>query len=250
MLVSIITVAFNERDSIADTIESVLKQDYKNVEYIIIDGGSTDGTLDVISRYKDNISKVVSEPDDGIYDAMNKGLNLVTGDIIGFLNADDFYVGKHVIEKVVKVMQADDISCCYGSVEYVAKNNPNKVIRTWRSQPYQDGLFKKGWQPPHPTCFIKKKVFEKYGCFNTDFKISADYELMLRLLRKHRIKSCYIPQILAGMRTGGQSNKNLWQILKANIECYQAWRQNGLEISPFIIFKKPLSKVTQLVKRL
>lgn len=245
MTVTIITVCFNSVETIEDTIGSVLSQDYKEIEYIIIDGGSTDGTLDVLKKYRDQVHKYISEADDGIYDAMNKGLNLATGDVVGFLNADDFYADNDVIEKIAGVMQSNDVDCCYGDLEYVAPDNPGKTVRRWKSQPYQSGLFKKGWHPPHPTFFAKKIIFDKYGGFDNGYNIGADYELMLRFLKKHGIKSCYIPTTLVRMRIGGKSNKNLCQIIRANIECYRAWKKNGLTISPFIMFRKPLSKVRQ-----
>jgi glycosyltransferase len=226
-----------------------LSQDYKDIEYIIVDGGSTDTTLDTLTRYQGRISRFISEPDQGMYDAMNKGLKLVTGDLIGFLNSDDFYANENVIGRTVKAIQANKADCCYGNLEYVAKDNSGKTVRRWKSKPYQDGLFERGWHPPHPTFFAKRHIFDKYGHFDPNYKISADYELMLRLLKKHGIKSCYIPDVLVKMKIGGKSNKNLWQILKANIECYQAWKKNGLKISPFIMLKKPASKLVQYVKR-
>jgi glycosyltransferase len=245
MKVSIITVCLNSAETIEDTIKSILSQDYEEIEYIIVDGGSTDGTLDILKKYRDQIHKYISESDEGIYDAMNKGLCLATGDIIGFLGADDFYANFNVIQTVVDTFSSYQTDCCYGDIEYIAKNNPDRVVRSWQSCPFQNGLFEKGWHPPHPTFFVKKYIFDKYGCFDLDYKISADYELMLRFLKKNRIKSCYIPQVLVKMRTGGKSNKNLRQIIRANIECYQAWKKNGLIISPFIMLRKPLSKTAQ-----
>lgn len=249
MKVSIITVCFNSAETIEDTIKSVLGQGYKNIEYIIIDGGSTDGTLDILTKYQSRISKCISEPDNGIYDAMNKGAKLATGEILGFLNSGDIYASETVIRQIVKSIQTHNADCCYGNLEYVAENNPNKTVRRWISQPYQDGLFKKGWHPPHPTFFAKKSVFDKYGGFDLSYDIGADYELMLRFLKKYGIKSCYIPNVLVKMRSGGKSNKNLWQIIKANIECFRAWKKNGLNISPFIMLKKPASKLVQYVKK-
>jgi glycosyltransferase len=248
MKVSIITVCFNAAGTIEDTISSVLGQDYNDIEYIIIDGGSTDGTLDIIDRYRGKISKFISEPDNGVYDAMNKGLKLAIGDAIGFLNSDDFYVDKTVIRRIAEMMIATNADCCYGNLEYVDRNNINKTIRKWRSRPYYDGLFEKGWHPPHPTFFVKKSVFDKYGGFDLACDIGADYELMLRFLKRYGITSCYIPDVLVKMRIGGKSNRTLWQIIKANIECYQAWKKNGLKITPLIILKKPVSKLIQYVK--
>ena len=249
MLVSIITSVLNGGATIEDTIRSVLRQNYKNIEYIIVDGGSTDGTLAILARYQGKISKCISEPDKGIYDAMNKGIKLATGDVIGFLNSDDFYAGERVIQQIAEAIQAGNADCCYGDLEYVAGNNLNKTIRKWKSQPYEEGLFEKGWHPPHPTFFVKKSVFDKYGGFDLRYDIGADYELMLRFLKKYGVRSCYIPDVLVKMRTGGKSNKNLWQIIKANVECYRAWKRNNLEMSPFRMAKKPVSKLIQYLKR-
>jgi glycosyltransferase len=249
MKTSIITVCFNSVATIEDTIKSVLTQDYKDIEHIVVDGGSTDGTLGILAKYRNRIARCISEPDKGIYDAMNKGYGLATGEIIGFLNSGDFYAGENVIRRMVEVIQATKADCCYGNLEYVDRNNINKTIRKWKSRPYYDGLFEKGWHPPHPTFFVKKSIFDKYGGFDLVFDIGADYELMLRFLKRYGITSCYIPEVLVKMRTGGKSNKNLWQIVKANIECFHAWKKNGLKISPFIILKKPVSKLVQYIAK-
>jgi glycosyltransferase len=220
-----------------------------DVEYIVIDGGSTDGSVEMIDKYKDKICHFVSEPDKGIYDAMNKGLKLATGEMIAFLNAGDFYASETVISQVAAAMQETDCDAAYGDLKYVAKDNPAKTLRVWKSYPYVEGLFEKGWHPPHPAFFVKKHIFEKYGYFDLRYNIAADYELMLRFIRKYRIKSLYIPEVLVKMRIGGKSNKNLWRIIEANIECYRAWKKNGLNVSPFIMLKKPASKLIQYVKR-
>ncbi len=245
MKVSIITVCFNSAETIEETIRSVMSQDYRDIEYIIVDGGSSDGTLDILKKYSKKIHKLISEPDSGIYDAMNKGIGLATGEILGFLNSGDVYLSQTIIEQIVKSIKAQNADCCYGDLQYVAKNDLQKILRRWKSQPYSDGLFEKGWHPPHPTFYAKKYVFDEYGCFDLNYKISADYELMLRFLKKHGLKSCHIPEVLIKMRSGGKSNRNLWQILKANIECYQAWKKNGLKVSPLIMLRKPFSKLTQ-----
>lgn len=248
MKVSIITVCFNSNKTIKDTIESVMSQKYDNIEYIIVDGGSTDGTLETLAKYRDQISKHISEPDTGIYDAMNKGIKLATGDIVGFLNAGDFYAVETAILQIATSFQENDCEIVYADLEYVAENNPGKTVRKWKSQPYQSGLFKKGWHPPHPTFFAKKSIFDKYGGFDLSYNIGADYELMLRFLQKYNIKTEYIPRVLVKMRSGGISNKNLYQIIKANIECYRAWRKNGLKVTPLIMLKKPVSKLVQYMK--
>ena len=226
-----------------------MEQGYKNIEYIIIDGGSTDGTIDIINKYKDRVVKFVSEKDKGIYDGMNKGIKLATGDIIGILNSDDLYANKNVVKTMVRTMEEKNADVCWGDLVYVNAKNIDKVIRYWKSSEHKQGKFKNGWMPPHPTFFVKKWVYEKYGKFNLDFPISADYEIMLRFLEKYKVKSCYVPQILVKMRIGGKSNKSIKNIIKANIECYKAWDVNGLKINSLRIFLKPLSKIPQYFKR-
>ncbi|MFA5033573.1 MAG: glycosyltransferase family 2 protein [bacterium] len=245
MKVSIITVAFNSEKFIEHAINTVLSQTYKNIEYIIIDGGSIDGTINIIKKHKDKIAKFISEQDNGIYDAMNKGLKMATGDIIGILNSDDFYADNFVIETVVKNIKNENADSCWGDLFYVDKENTSKIVRNWKSSQYSKNNFGKGWMPPHPTFFVKKQIYEKYGYFNLDFRTSADYEIMLRFLEKYKIKSCYIPKVLVKMRIGGKSNKNIKNIIKANIECYNAWKINELQINPIVFFIKPLLKVLQ-----
>ncbi len=241
MKVSIITPTFNSAETLEDTVKSVLFQNYPDIEYIIIDGKSTDNTLDIVKKYK--IDKVISEPDKGIYDAMNKGIRLASGDVVGILNSDDIYVSKNVIDKVVKAIK--EVDCCWGNLLYVDRKDENKVIRKWFSSEYKEGLFKKGWHPPHSTFFVKKSVYDKHGVFNLNFKIAADYELMLRFLEKHKIKSSFIREILVKMKIGGTSNRSVLNIIKANIECYDAWKVNGLKINPLKLLLKPLSKIKQ-----
>ena len=248
-LISIITVVLNRKDTIEYTIKSVLGQSYKNIEYIIIDGGSMDGTVEIINKYRDKIARFISEPDRGIYDGMNKGIELATGDIIAILNSDDIYSNDKVIERVVAEIQKNGADVCWGDLVYVDAKNTDKIIRYWKSSEYKEGKFQKGWMPPHPTFFVKKWVYEKYGLFNFDFPISADYEIMLRFLERYKVKSCYIPQVLVKMRIGGQSGKSIKNIIKANLECYRAWRVNGLKINPLRILLKPLSKIPQYFKR-
>ena len=248
-LVSIITTVLNNKDTIEFAIKSVLEQSYKNIEYIVVDAGSTDGTKEIIEKYSNRINKFVSESDKGIYDGMNKGIELASGDIIGILNSDDFYANNKIIENVVKEIKEKNTDCCWGDMVYVNKKNINKIVRYWKSSEYKKGKFEKGWMPPHSTLFVKKQVYEKHGIFSLDLPISADYELMLRFLEKYKVRSCYIPQVLIKMRIGGRSNKSIKNIIKANIECYKAWKINGLKINFLRIFLKPLSKIHQYFKR-
>ncbi len=242
MKVSIITPTFNSAETLENTIKSVLSQSYPDIEYIIVDGKSTDNTLDIVKKY-DKINKVISEPDKGIYDAMNKGIRLATGDVVGILNSDDIYASENVIDRVVKAIKETD--CCWGNLLYVDKKDENKTIRRWISSEYKEDLFEKGWHPPHSTFFVKKNVYDRYGVFNLNFKIAADYELMLRLLEKNKISFSFIPEILVKMKIGGTSNRSVLNIIKANIECYNAWKVNELKINPLKLFLKPFSKVKQ-----
>lgn len=240
---------FNNKELIEDCINSVLNQTHRNIEYIIIDGGSTDGTVEIIKKYENKISKWLSETDKGIYDALNKGIKMATGDIIGFLHADDVYANNKVIETVAHEMKSHNVDSCYGDLLYVDKNNTDKIIRYWKSKSYRDGLFRKGWMSPHPTFFVKKKIYDKYGYFNTEFRIASDYELMLRFLEKHRISTYYIPEVLIKMRIGGTSNRSLKNLITKTTEDYRAWKVNNLKRSFYTIPFKNLSKIPQFFMR-
>lgn len=249
MKVSIITVSFNAEETISDTIKSVINQDYENIEYIIMDGASKDKTSSIIKSFGFKVTKFISEPDKGIYDAMNKGLALATGEIIGILNADDFYADSNVISKVVKRFQEEKVEGLYADLVYVKRNDTNKITRVWRSGDYSKGKFLKGWMPPHPTFFVKREVYEKYGNFNLDLPSAADYEIMLRFIHKHEIKITYLPSIIIKMRVGGQSNVTLKNRIKANKEDREAWKINGLKPGVFTLIRKPLSKVGQFFRK-
>jgi glycosyltransferase len=246
--ISVITAVRNGADTLRDCIESVRNQTYP-AEHIVIDGASTDGTLDIITEYRSSISKVVSEPDNGIYDALNKGIRLASGDVIGLLHGDDFYAHDKVLGAVVDVFEKQNIDSCYGDLLYVDKNDKNKVIRYWKSSEYKHSKFKQGWMPPHPTFFVKREIYEKYGVFNTGFRIAADYELMLRFLEKHRISTYYIPEVFIKMRLGGASNRSLKNILIQSWEDYRAWKLNGLRGGLTAVFLKKLSKAPQFLKK-
>jgi len=247
MKFSIITTVLNNREHVESCIRSVLNQSYDDIEYLVIDGCSLDGTTEIIDRYRSGIAKFVCEPDDGIYDALNKGIKAATGDVIGILHADDFYEHEKVVESVVKCMETEDVDSCYGNLLYVSKTDTNKIIRFWKSSPYRQGQFRNGWMPPHCTFFAKKWVYEKYGLFRTDFKIAADYELMLRFLEKHRISTYHIDDVLIRMRVGGVSNRRLGNILQKSYEDYRAWKVNGLHGGLSAVFLKNISKLPQLL---
>ena len=245
--ISIITAVLNGRNTIGDTIRSVLNQGYKNVEHIIIDGGSTDETLEVIKRYINKAIRIISEPDQGVYDALNKGIKLSSGDVIGILNGDDFYAHDKVLNMVADVFKDQNVDSCYGDLQYVSKKDINKVVRYWKSSDYQYGKFIYGWMPPHPTFFVGRKIYEQFGYFNTSFRIAADYELMLRFLERYRISTYYIPDILIKMRVGGMSNRSLRNMALKSYEDYKAWKVNHLKINFYTILFKNLSKIPQFL---
>jgi glycosyltransferase involved in cell wall biosynthesis len=247
--ISIITSVFNGAETIEDCIKSVLRQTYSNIEHIIIDGGSTDGTIDIINKYQDKISKWISEPDNGIYDAMNKGIALSTGGIIGFLNADDVYADNMVLKQVASVFAEPAIDACYADLVYVDRFNLNKTIRYWKSCDFKDNLFNKGWIPPHPTFFVRRNIYDKFGNFDLDYRLAADYELMLRFLVRYKIRSVYIPKIFVKMRVGGATNKNITNRIKQNIEIYQAGKKNHVSISPIFFIPKIVDRISQFLKR-
>jgi glycosyltransferase involved in cell wall biosynthesis len=247
MKVSIITVVFNNVGTIKSAITSVLAQTYRDIEYIIIDGGSTDGTLEIIESFGDKIDSVVSGPDQGIFDAMNKGLAMVTGEVIAFLNSDDFYSGERVIEKIVSEFKNDSADAVFGDLHYVHAQDPEKIFRCWVSGRYKAGSFLYGWMPPHPAFFVRKNVYERHGKFNTDFKTAADYELMLRFVHVNKIKINYVPEVLVKMRIGGVSNSSLRNRVLANLEDRRAWEINGVKPYFFTLFLKPLRKLSQFI---
>ncbi|MCK4744828.1 glycosyltransferase [Candidatus Parcubacteria bacterium] len=245
MKMSIITISLNSANFIEDAIESVLAQDYKNVEYIVIDGGSTDGTLEIIEKYRNNIAKIISEPDNGIYDAMNKGIKISSGDIIGFLNSDDFYIDNKALTKIADCFTGQKIDGCYGNLIYIDRLNKNMITRYWKAGKCSEKKIKRGWIIPHPAFFVKKEMYNKYGLFNSKFLIAADYELMLRFIKKNKIKLFYLDQNLVCMREGGYSATNIQQRIKGWGELYQAWRINGLKPPLFLFFNRPFFKLRQ-----
>lgn len=250
MKISVITVAFNSAATIESTILSVLAQKYSNIEFIIIDGKSTDDTMSIIDRFKNKIQKIISEKDSGIYDAMNKGLRYATGDVVGFLHSDDVYASDNVLSEVAGLFKTDDsLEAVYGDLQYVDRQNSGKVIRKWTAGEYRKDKFLEGWMPPHPTFFVKRTCYDKYGMFNTEFRISADYEIMLRFIYKNEIKIKYIPQVLVKMKVGGESNVSVKNRIIANIEDRKAWKINGLTPRIYTLILKPLSKLSQWIMK-
>jgi glycosyltransferase involved in cell wall biosynthesis len=244
--ISIITVVYNNSQTISGAIESVLSQDYPNIEHIIIDGASTDGTVEIIKSYSDRISKFISEPDKGIYDAMNKGLKIAIGDIIGILNSDDFYANNTVISDIVREFETKNVEMVFGDLVFVKPEDLNKVVRLYSTPDFTPSKFAWGWMPPHPTCYLKKSVYERYGYFKTDYRIAADYEILTRFMAKHKISYSHIPKILIKMRTGGLSTRGLKSNWILNQEIVRGCAENGIRTNIIKVLSKFFTKIFQL----
>lgn len=249
MKVSIITATYNSAKTVRDTIESVLVQDYPDIEHIIVDGKSKDATLDIVQEYDGKIAKVVSDPDKGIYDAMNKGIRMATGDIIGILNSDDFFANDHVISEVVRAFREDPtLDGVHADLYYVKQDEPQKIVRHWVTTDYKPGCFFKGWHPAHPTLYLRKEVYERYGLFDLDFPLAADFELMLRLFECHHIVAKHLDMAMIRMRLGGATSKDYTNIVKNTKECMAAFRKNGLKPPVLYPAYRLLPKLLQYVK--
>jgi glycosyltransferase len=246
MKISIITATFNSVATVRDTLESVRSQTHRDVEHIIVDGLSVDGTLDVVAGFP-HVGRVISEKDKGIYDAMNKGIRLATGDVIGILNSDDMYIDCSVLSAVATAFADPAVMTVYADLQYVDADNPDRIKRTWVTGPFRKSSFYYGWMPPHPTFFVRREVYERTGLFNTDLRSAADYELMLRILLKYGVPAYYIPRVIVKMRAGGVSNASLRNRLRANREDRLAWKLNGLRPYFFTLYLKPLRKITQFI---
>ncbi len=244
--VSIVTATYNSSEFIADCISSIHEQTYANIEHIIIDGASKDNTVEIIKGMPNRVEKLISEPDKGIYNAMNKGLKLATGDIIGILNSDDFYNANDVIAKVVATMEKEGTDTLHGNLYYVAQEDTDVVKRKWVTGEYNPKKgFRNGWHPAHPSFFVKKTVYDAHGYFDESFRIAADFELMLRFLEKYQVSSSYLNETLVRMRLGGESNKSLKNNYKGNKECIEAFKKNGISVSPFYPLARLVPKIKQ-----
>ena len=246
MKISIITASFNSAKTIRDTLESVKSQDYDDIEHLVIDGLSTDETLNIVRQFP-HVSALVSEKDKGIYDAMNKGIRLATGDVIGILNSDDMYIDENVLKQVAEIFKNQNVDACYADLQYVDERDPNKLVRHWKSGSYKKHSFLYGWMPPHPTLFLRRRVYEKVGIFNLSLKTAADYELMLRVFVRHDFKIQYLPRVIVKMRNGGASNASFRRRLYANREDRLAWKINNLKPYFFTLYLKPIRKIFQFI---
>lgn len=246
MKVSIVTVCYNSESTIQRTIESVLLQTYKNIEYIIIDGYSMDETISIIEKYKSKIDVIVSEPDQGIYDAMNKGINLATGDIIAMLNSDDFYQDRNVIETVVdKFSSFPDVDLVFGDVAFVSPDNLERITRLYGSGHFKPWKLRFGWMPPHPATFIKKNIYDQFGLYSLDYKISSDYEMFVRLLLVNKLRFHHINKVLIKMRTGGVSTSGIKHSILLNREIVKACRNNNIYTNIIFVLSKIPFKVRE-----
>lgn len=246
MKISVITASYNSSSTIADTLRSVAEQDYHDIEHIIIDGGSKDNTMEIVRSFP-HVAIAISEKDKGIYDAMNKGVQRATGDIVAILNSDDFYNSSSVLSAVTFQFRDKNIDAVYGDLQYVKQDNTNIVSRYWKAGKFSPSKFFYGWMPPHPAFFVRRKVYDQVGLFNTTLRTSADYELMLRILVKHKVKAAYLPAVLVKMREGGLSNSSLSHRIKANKEDRLAWKLNGLQPNFFTLYLKPIRKIFQFI---
>ena len=244
--ISIITVCYNSGKTIESCIKSVINQTYKNIEYIIIDGNSLDNTTQIINSYSNKISKIIIEDDYGIYDAMNKGIKLSSGNVIGILNSDDFYPNNSIIETIMKQITNHSLDGCYGDLCYVDEHNINRIIRKWKSSEYVNGLFSKGWVPPHPTVFLKKKIYDTHGYFNLKYSIASDFDMLVKLFQIKNIRIKYFPNVTVHMRNGGKSNSSFSNIIKQNKEILSILKKYKIPHNNIIFFiMKIINRATQ-----
>lgn len=246
MKVSIITVTYNSCQTLGDAIESVLRQTYRDIEYIIVDGASTDDTQNVIRRYEDAFEgrmKWVSEKDRGIYDAMNKGIKMATGDVVGILNSDDYFTSDDVIERMVPAFDDSSIDAAYGDIHFIRDGNPEKCIRYYSSKRFRPSWLRFGFMPAHPSFYCRRGIFDKAGFYKTDYAIGSDYEMMVRLFLVHHIKAKYLPMDFVTMRTGGASTRNVRSRLQLIKDDVRGCRENGIYTNSLFVCTKFLYKI-------
>ena len=247
MKISIITVVYNGEAFLADCIKSVVAQDYADIEYIIIDGGSNDRSLKIIEKYKKHISHFISEKDNGMYDALNKGIKMATGEIVGILNADDMLASTDVITAISHCFKTQNPDGVYGNLNYIHPQKTTKIIRKWIAKPFTKRDIILGWMPAHPTFYTKRLLFDTLGNYSLNFDSAADYELMVRFLYKFNVKAIFLDKLLVNMRTGGMSNASLKHRYKALMNDYKALKVNGVPFAIFTLLFKKLSKITQFI---
>ncbi|MEO6898229.1 MAG: glycosyltransferase family 2 protein [Caldimonas sp.] len=228
MKISVVTATWNSAATVADTLASINAQTHPDVEQIIVDGGSTDATLDIVEAKGQRVAAVLSERDEGIYDAMNKGLKLARGEVVGLLNSDDFLASPDVLAKIAEAFADPSVDAVYGDLCYVRQNMPSQIVRYWHSGPFRSGSFARGWAPPHPTLYVRRELFDRVGGFDLAYSLAADFELMVRLFEVHRVRVRYLPMVMVRMRMGGASNKSLRNIVHQNREIWRALHHHGL----------------------
>jgi glycosyltransferase involved in cell wall biosynthesis len=250
MKISVITATYNSAATLADTLRSINEQTHPEVEHIIVDGASSDGTLELVRSQGRRVATVVSEPDRGIYDAMNKGLRLASGDVVGLLNSDDFLASPDVLATIARAFADPDVDAVYGDLCYVRRELPAQVVRYWRSSPFRPGSFSRGWTPPHPTLYLRRELYDRLGGFDLAYSLAADLELMARYLEVHRVRSLYIPEVLVLMRLGGATNRSIRNVVRGNREIWRALRRHGLarSMAGFVVAKF-LSRASQFLAR-
>ena len=246
MKISLLTVSFNSASTIKDTIESIRSQNYKDIEYIVVDGNSTDGTINILKSYDSFISKWISEPDKGIYDAMNKAIKMATGEVVGILNSDDFYANHQILSQVAREFSDPSIDVVFGDLVFVDSQNLSKTVRKYSSAKWHPGKFAWGFMPAHPTVFIRRKYYDQFGLFKTDYKIAADYELLIRFLFVHQLKYKYLPITMVKMRRGGVSSRNLMSNVILNNEIIRGCRENGIRTNVVMVYLKYFRKLSEL----
>lgn len=246
MIVSIITTTYNSAATVRDTIESVIAQDHTDIEHIIVDGASSDNTLEIVKSYGDKIAKIISEPDKGIYDAMNKGIRAATGDIVGILNSDDFYSSKNVVSTIAEAFSSNEIDAVYGDVHFVSPDNLQKTVRYYSSAIFRPSLFRLGFMPAHPSFYMKKCCYDQYGLYSLEYKIASDYDLLIRYLYVHQIKYRYLQKDFVTMRTGGVSTENLNSRILLNKEIVRACKRYGIKTNMFLLSLKYIYKIFEL----
>ena len=246
--ISVVTAVFNRADTVADALASVRRQTWPSVEHIVIDGASTDGTLPILQAHQAQLAALVSEPDQGIYDALNKGIRRASGDVVGFLHADDLFESPDSLARVAAAFANPAVDAVYGDLVYVRQQDPTQVVRYWRAGPFVPGCLARGWMPPHPTFYVRRAVYERLGLFDTRFRIAADYESILRFLGHGGVRSVYLPQVLVRMRLGGVSNQSLGSMVRKSREDYAAMRMHGIGGMQALL-RKNLTKLPQFVAR-
>ncbi|MEM8711370.1 MAG: glycosyltransferase family 2 protein [Planctomycetota bacterium] len=248
MKVSIITAVYNRVTTVAEAIESVQSQTYQDIEHVLIDGSSTDGTLGVLESMRDDRSVLVSEPDKGIYDALSKGMARATGEVIGLMHSDDTFASNNVVQEVAKAFEDPTVDAVYGDLDYVAQNDPSKIIRRWKAGEFTAAKLKRGWMPPHPTLYLRRSVIDRFGGYDTSYRIAADYDAILRYFGRGNLKVAYIPTVLVKMRVGGESNQSIKKIVRKSREDYRALRSNEVGGVTALAWKN-LSKLNQFIAR-